>query len=128
MEKFWSKVTKTSTCWLWTGAATGRGYGSWRAPNGRDYGAHRLAYETLVGPIPDGLTVDHLCRNKACVNPAHMELVTVRENILRSKARTHCPQGHEYTPENNLRAKTGGFKCRTCHNANRRKVHPIAVP
>jgi hypothetical protein len=83
--------------------------------------AHRLVYERLVGPIPDGLELDHLCRNPTCCNPAHLEPVTHRENMLRGEtigarasAVTHCPAGHEYT-EMNTRVYKGYRKCRTCH-------------
>lgn len=124
-ERFWSKIDKDPGCWLWTGGVTGRGYGSWRDPDRQSHAAHRLAYELLVGPIPAGLTIDHLCRVKICVNPAHMELVTPGENIRRARQQTHCPQGHEYTPENNIRAATCGHKCRECHNAFRRKAAKV---
>lgn len=81
-ERFWRKVTKTDRCWLWTGSLQSRGYGC-VGFGGKRYLAHRLAYEWLVGPIPDGLTIDHLCRVKACVNPAHLEPVTGAENTRR---------------------------------------------
>lgn len=94
-------------CWTGVGQPSGRdGYRSVRT-DGRDIKAHRLMYEFLVGPIPDGLTLDHLCRNTACCNPDHLEPVTQRVNNLRSRnvsginaAKTHCKRGHEFTDEN----------------------------
>lgn len=80
-ERFWANVIKGPTCWEWTGAQVGRAnekYGHTRMGM-----AHRVAYELLVGPIPKGLVLDHLCRNRLCVNPAHLEPVTQRTNILR---------------------------------------------
>lgn len=79
--------------------------------------AHRVAYEHLVGPIPSGMQIDHLCRNRGCFNPEHLEPVTPRENILRSVAHiTHCPQGHEYTAQNT--GYTGNRRyCRECKRA-----------
>ena len=103
-DRFWEKVDKTGPngCWLWTGACSRRGYGAILAdfPDRRMLCAHRAAYEMLVGPIPDGLQLDHLCRNRPCVNPAHLEPVTGRENVLRgtgfaaeNAAKTHCVRG-----------------------------------
>lgn len=88
-ERFWEKVEKTATCWLWTGAISGRtGYGSFcLSPafvgDRRLIGAHRWAYENTVGPVPKGLVLDHLCCVRRCVNPDHLEPVTYRENFLR---------------------------------------------
>lgn len=83
-SRFWLRVHKTDDCWLWTSTLR-RGYGRfWIAP-GRFVPAHRFAYELLVGPIPEGLELDHLCRNPACVNPAHLDPVTHRENVRRGK-------------------------------------------
>lgn len=121
-DRFWSKVTKdeATDCWLWTGALNSRGYGCWGV-QGVSHLTHRLAYEALVGPIPDRLTLDHLCRVKACCNPAHLEPVTAAENIRRAGAAiTHCPQGHEYTPDNTLTNGNGNRHCRECQNARRR--------
>src|ERR1043166_7685871 len=99
--RFWSKCIPepNSGCWLWTGAiktVTGYGY-IWT--DKRVASAHRAAYESLVGPIPDGLQIDHRCRIRCCVNPAHLEPVTNVENQrrgLRGELTTHCPAGHEY--------------------------------
>ena len=123
---FWGKVNRTSACWLWEAALSTRGYGRITIA-GRQYQAHRLAYESLVGPIPEGRQVDHLCRVRRCVNPAHLEIVTGRENVLRGNtivaqhaAKTHCPRGHEYSAENTRRWR-GHRKCRTCENARERE-------
>jgi HNH endonuclease len=117
--RFWSKVQRSeSGCWEWTAAKT-VGYGRF-ADKGRTLLAHRVAYELLIGPIPEGLQIDHLCRNPSCVNPAHLEPVTSRENLLRgvgeparNAAKTHCPQGHEYSPENTY-AYRGMRMCVEC--------------
>lgn len=78
--------------------------------------AHRLAWERQHGPIPPGMTIDHLCRNPACVNTEHLELVTHQLNCQRAAAaRTHCPHGHPYTDENSYRRPNGTRYCRTCH-------------
>ena len=86
-ERFDVKVVQTDTCWLWIGATYDQGYGMFNAEPGRNVRAHRFAYERWVGPIPDGMTLDHTCEVKACVNPAHLEPVTVEENRRRYHAR-----------------------------------------
>jgi hypothetical protein len=108
-------------CWLWTAAINGSGYGIvlW---NGRCRLAHRVIYELLVGPFPDGLQADHLCRNRQCVSPWHLEPVTSRVNSMRGEtigaahaAKTHCPQGHPYSAENTyMRPGVNNRACRTC--------------
>ena len=80
--RFWSKVKKSRGCWLWQGAINTNGYGNFHN-KGRTVKAHRFAYEICVGEIPKGLTIDHLCRVRHCVNPSHLEPVTMRENFLR---------------------------------------------
>lgn len=130
--RFWEKVNKTDTCWLWTGATT-EGYGVLRlTKNKRLVKAHRHSYELAGLDIPDGLEVDHLCRVRRCVNPAHLEPVTPRENKVRQPwsaplfqaAKTHCPQGHEYTDENTRHKvnASGGLSrdCRECFAARSR--------
>jgi hypothetical protein len=82
-DRLWSRVTKTDTCWLWTGSCTTAGYGTVGRGSDEWFYVHRLAYELLVGPIPDGLTIDHLCRVRHCVRPDHLEPVTRAENTRR---------------------------------------------
>jgi hypothetical protein len=102
-------------CWGWTGAVTSSGYGS-IGRNGRTISTHRLAYELIVGPIPDELTIDHLCLNELCANPAHMEPVTRRENTLRAQPeRSRCAQGHALAgPNLVIRVRRGTQTHRTC--------------
>lgn len=115
-ERFWAKVDKSSRCWIWTGARSSTGYGNvWHG--GRYRPAHRVAFELLIGPIPDGLHLDHLCRVRACVNPAHLEPVTCKENVRRGEQgvlKTHCPAGHPYDEANTRIVKGGYRQCRTC--------------
>lgn len=131
-QRFWSKV-KTPTgpgeCWQWQGM-TGDGYGRFIIA-GKRVPAHRLAYESILGVVSPCLVIDHLCRNRACVNPYHMEAVTNRENLLRGETiaannskKTHCPKGHAYTEDNldKHEMKTGQRYCKTCKNAKPRKT------
>lgn len=106
-------------CWLWTGSVVHNGYGQ-VAWNEATWRVHRLAYTILVGPIPEGLDLDHLCRVRRCCNPAHLEAVTRRENLLRGDtlmarqvAATHCPQGHPYDEANTYLSR-GRRYCREC--------------
>ena len=111
-----------SGCWLWAGPCYSNGYGDLRK-NKWHMLAHRWSYEHFIGPIPEGLDLDHLCRVRSCVNPAHLEPVTRRINLLRGDtiparfaARTHCLNGHELIPEN-FRKNARGRECRLCFNA-----------
>jgi hypothetical protein len=113
------KLLRTEDCWQWKAATNAHGYGVVRY-EGRNHLAHRLIYEILVGPILDGLELDHLCRNRGCVRPDHLEPVSRRENQLRGFAfsginsrKTHCPKGHPYTPEN-IYQRPGGDPRRYC--------------
>lgn len=145
-ERFWSKVEKTNSCWLWTDALTHNGYGKFRVKE-KTVRAHRIAYEIQKGMIPDGLILDHLYRVRRCVNPEHLEIVTHKENKIRGESnnqyrgKTHCIRGHEFTKENTrlreFKHKITGditFKrdCKTCHglyNKNRKfkKVQTIEI-
>lgn len=134
MERFWNKVNKTETCWLWTGTRTQGGYGRLRV-NGQLWVAHRYAYERLVGPIPAGLVLDHLCRERSCVRPGHLEPVTFTENVRRGNGGrpagpgakksgrprnpdgsfVECPQGHLMSGANLYVRKSGARDCRKCN-------------
>lgn len=120
---FWAKVDKTGDCWLWTASTGSNGYGQVRKDN-RPAPAHRVAYELTIGPIPEGLDLDHLCRVPTCVNPKHLEPVTARTNILRGTGptaknalKTHCLKGHPFDTANTyLRNGRHGIQreCRKC--------------
>lgn len=118
-ERFWVKVNKTDDCWEWLGATNDGGYGRFRL-EGHWKMAHRYAYETLVGPIPEGVEPDHLCRNRICTKPEHMELVTHAINVARGLAgkyqsrRTHCAQGHLFDLFNTYFYK-GHRQCKACN-------------
>lgn len=120
--RFFAKVDKGGPggCWLWTGTINRSGYGTIRIGDHGAFLAHRWSYEHHVGAIPDGLVIDHLCRTRCCVNPEHMEPVTPRENQRRGllgALKTHCRNGHEYTPENTYTRQDGRTECRTCMRA-----------
>ena len=128
-ERFWAKVRKTVGCWEWTASKTSEGYGKIFL-RGRNVRAHRLSYVLLVGPIPEGMILDHLCRNPSCVNPAHLEPVSHRTNCLRgvspaarNAAKSHCANGHEFTSENTSWVSHRGRperRCLTCHRERQR--------
>lgn len=131
-RRFWAKVALPNEqgCMLWLGALASHGYGRFRL-NGRIARAHRVSYEIANGPIPDGMVIDHVkakgCTNRHCVAPDHLEAVTQRENVLRGGGstaanvrKTHCPRGHEYTPENTY-AHKGRRYCRACQQETTRR-------
>jgi hypothetical protein len=133
-ERFWMKVVKAGPvsewrprlgpCWIWIGSSNREGYGNFWAQTGRCVKAHRWAYEKLVGPIPEGLYIDHLCHRPGCVNPAHLEPVTNGENVRRgnhwARTITHCPSGHPYD-EANVYIERGRRRCRTCRRERQQR-------
>lgn len=124
--RFWAKVDKTHDgCWTWTGARQSSGYGQigW---DGKVYLAHRVSYALHIGPIPNGLCIDHLCRNRLCVRPEHLEAVTIRDNVARSDTpqgrvlRTgFCQRGHDMRDPANRRGGVNSHQCGECRRASR---------
>jgi hypothetical protein len=141
-ERLWAKIDKggpipahrpeLGPCWLWTGRSLARGHGQ-ITENRRHHMVHRVVYELLIGPIPAGMTIDHICHNgsgwtagescihRRCANPAHMELATKGENVLHGQtpaainaAKTHCARNHAFDAANTRRTKEGKRVCRTC--------------
>lgn len=120
-DKVLSKVRQGPDCWEWTGRKDREGYGvHWVTGIGQRR-APRLVYELQVGPIPDGLTLDHLCRNRGCVRPDHLDPVTIGVNVhrgdtpaARNAAKTHCDHGHEFTPATTYLRARGGRECKVC--------------
>lgn len=121
-RKLGTKFTVGDGCWEWTASKTPLGYGKMQVSGKMQY-AHRIVYELLVGPIPEGLELDHLCRNRGCVRPDHLEPVTHTENVRRGTvgewqlAKTHCPAGHPYSADNLIPSAAPRRRCKTCHNA-----------
>jgi hypothetical protein len=121
-ERFWSYVDVQSDteCWNWLGGTVKGRYGKFKV-NGKHVGAHRLAYELLVGDIPQGLELDHVCRNTLCVNPNHLEPVTHKVNVLRGfsfsahqSRQTHCKRGHGLSGDNLYIRPDGHRSCKEC--------------
>ena len=120
MDRFWKKVERSGGCWNWLGYRDRDGYGR-VGINGKVLGAHRVAYELMIGPVPSGAELDHLCRNRHCVNPAHLEAVTHKENMLRgagvgseNAAKDRCVKGHLFDEKNTYLRPIGGRNCRAC--------------
>lgn len=127
---FWGRVRQDAEtgCWVWAGPQNGLGYGRFNEPTTRrQLRAHRVAYEQLVGEIPVGLVLDHLCRNTLCVNPWHLDPVPNGVNVRRGQSpssvnrqKSACVKGHEFTDENTYRTKDGSRFCRACHRDHER--------
>jgi hypothetical protein len=119
--RFWLKVQKTDSCWLWIGAMSG-GYGAFRVFGQNQVQAHRVAYELLVGSIPEGHHVHHICENRRCCNPAHLKVMeAAAHHALHNPPRTHCPKGHPYVGSNLRVAPSGSRHCRACERERGRR-------
>lgn len=138
LRKFAPKiqVNEETGCWEWLGNRhPDSGYGRIWYSKHDDRSVHRVAYETARAPIPPGLVIDHLCRNRGCCNPEHLEVVTNVENVMRGESiaaqnarKTHCKRGHEFTPDNTYVGAQGQRSCRTCTRAlkaQRRKARTL---
>jgi len=127
IDRLMAKVSVDDNgCWLWVGATAPNGYGHFGVER-RTVSTHRWSYEYHMGPMPDGLQIDHLCRVRSCCNPAHLEPVTPRENTMRGEtitaahaAQTHCKRGHEFTEENTIPVPKGR-SCRECGRTRSRE-------
>ena len=133
LARFWGRGRREGACLIWTGHTNRQGYGqvNWR---GKVVYAHRLAYELTRGAVPEGHDVDHLCSRRACYEPTHLEAVIHRENLLRGEtftarngAVTHCPKGHEYSPDNTY-VHRGSRHCKTCSLERHRRWEFVESP
>lgn len=129
-KRFWSKVSLPDEggCMSWLASKNPFGYGQIKV-GFRPVVAHRVSYALRVGTVPEGMEIDHLCRNRVCVAPNHLEAVTHRVNMLRGKTigaensrKTHCKHGHEFSYENTYMTPTGARQCRTCRNRRHREM------
>lgn len=140
IDRFWSFVKQLGDCWIWQGA-TSFGYGRFcvgpihpkTGHHGHSVYAHVFSYEIAIGPIPAGLQLDHICRNRACVRPSHLEPVTAKINVLRGNtivalnaSLTHCRKGHPFT-QNNTRVYRRKRICRACHANRERERRSICL-
>ena len=140
LVRFWAHIVIEGECWRWSGSTDRGGYGQFQVRD-KNWKAHRWSYQHFIGPLADDLQIDHLCRNRACVNPSHLEQVTQQENLSRGNGftarnarKTHCPRGHPYS-DDNLRILRGGRQksrrdCRECRRIYRRALyrrrHPLS--
>lgn len=118
-QRFWAKVVKSDGCWSWKAQHTAAGYGAFWIGKRIKY-AHRMTYEYVVGPIPEGLELDHLCRNPGCCNPSHLEPVTHGENMRRAvrnkyQRKNSCKYGHDWSEPRNVYTRKNGYRwCAEC--------------
>lgn len=125
IDRFVEKISEPddahNDCWIWKGSRTGSGYGQiW--VNRRMRTAHRVSHELFIGPIPDGCAVDHLCRNRLCVRPDHLQALDHYTNWSQwNLSKTHCRNGHLYSGDNLRFKPSGERRCRICHNAQERE-------
>lgn len=127
-EAFFSKVEKTTSCWFWGASKTHDGYGRFNRDSNH-YMAHRFIYVKLIGPIKEGFVLDHLCRNRSCVNPIHLRQVTSYVNLTQNSLsppainlnKTHCLRGHEFTEDNTYKQRGKNRLCRICMRAQKKK-------
>lgn len=130
-ERFLEKCDRSGECWIWLCQRKSDGYGHFKV-DGRYVGAHRYAYQRVNGAIPSGMEIDHLCRNRSCVNPTHLEAVPHSVNVKRghngahNKNKTHCVNGHPFDDVNTRITRHGHRSCRACHRAAVR-AHRVAV-
>lgn len=128
-DRFWSRTSRQPDgCWLWTGSVHPNGYGRISVDNKWTW-VHRFAYDLLVGPIPAGLTIDHLCRNTLCVRPDHLEAVTAAENLRReveANRGDHCSHGHPFDSRNTYITPEGHRSCRACRRETSRRARALA--
>jgi hypothetical protein len=137
IDRFLEKIAPTdSGCIEWIASLNNNGYGTFAVGGNRSTVAHRWAYEHFVGPVPDGLDLDHLCRNRRCVNPDHLEPVTTSTNLLRAvgmgqanAAKTHCPAGHPYDGDNLYipPSRANNRMCRACRRDRKQKMKEKAA-